>query len=95
MTKAEREKLREEAVHIKTAQSSSTVRANANIIALLDHIDALERALEEIANPIQFWKKNLEEGYDLDIPMAMHMADSPNTYQQIAQKALASAPEVK
>ncbi len=50
--------------------------------------DRYRQALEEIADPLSFWKKNLKPDEDLNIGMCLSMIDSPETYRAIARKAL-------
>ncbi len=50
----------------------------------------MREALEEIANPISFWRRQLRPDEILDGAMAVHLANDPQTYIDIAKKALAA-----
>ena len=54
--------------------------------------DALREALEHIRNPIAYLRAHLAEGERLDGRMASLYADDPNTYREIARKALEVKP---
>jgi len=86
LTHSEREAL-------KLLYGNSDLAGGDIIRALIDQVEHYERALREIANPIQFWIDNKEEDVDIDIPMAMHIADNPFTYQNLAKAALTQEQE--
>lgn len=46
------------------------------------------QALTDITNPIEAMKRNLPEGYELDDPTAVQIADNPQWYKRTAEEAL-------
>lgn len=45
-------------------------------------------AIENIANPIAYMQRELEEGYELNATAAIQMADDANYLKEIARKTL-------
>lgn len=51
-------------------------------------IRVLREALQDIIDPIAAWKRDLKDGYTLNGAMCVQMANDPETYRNIARKAL-------
>lgn len=52
--------------------------------------DRLLQALQDIADPIAAWRRDLKEGERLDGQAALYMASKAETYQRMAREALMS-----
>jgi hypothetical protein len=55
---------------------------------LLSKEQRYEQALRDILDPIGAMRRDLPEGYRLDGAAAVRAADNPQTYKDIARKAL-------
>lgn len=51
-------------------------------------VERLRQALRDITDPIAAWQRDLQEGYELDGGMCVHMAADPETYKRMAREAL-------
>ena len=60
----------------------------AHIAAKDMRIAALEKALRDIIDPVSAMQRDLQPGYRLDGAAALRAADRPETYKDIARKAL-------
>ncbi len=85
----------------RTVESANAGNAATDVVRTLyraalqsqaDATDAarMREALEEIVSPITFWRKQLRPDEILDGAMAVHLANDPQTYIDIAKKALAA-----
>lgn len=48
------------------------------------------KALQDVVNPIAAIQRDMPEGYRLDGMAAMRAAENPETYREIARKAIAA-----
>ena len=53
-----------------------------------ERVRVLREALQDIIDPIAAWKRDLKDGYTLNGAMCVQMANDPETYRNIARKAL-------
>lgn len=56
---------------------------------LSEAVKGLRQALQDIADPISAWQRDLEPGHALDGVACVFMASNPETYKRMAREALA------
>ena len=54
----------------------------------LDEIERLRGALEDIADPITAWQRDLKDGERINGAAAVHLSEQAETYRRMARKAL-------
>ena len=80
-----------ESVNIKKMRASSYLLPDPGgevVRECLDEIERLRGALEDIADPITAWQRDLKDGERINGAAAVHLSEQAETYRRMARKAL-------